>query len=187
MSEVDDSKRKTSDILLNIEKRLLELTQVIQAQDLNLKLILNKLNEGKKEIQGRMTSIQASSFEKSQISTPRPETPSIELKKENKTSKRKVKDESVSKVPVLQRITDQNGKDLFMADVLITDLDTNELVNRSKTNAQGKWQAYLIPGNYSIYISKMSSDGVNKIESLQEVEVTPGSKALQLPTAIIKR
>lgn len=105
------------------------------------------------------------------------------------TAKAQVQAQSnVSKIPVGQRITDNKGKDLFMADVLVTDLINGEVVNKLKTNAVGKWQTYLPVGKYSIHVSKITdSVSLNKIESLQEIEVTSQMKSLQLPIAIIRR
>jgi hypothetical protein len=204
------SVRKVSDILLSLEEKILILTKTVAANDMNNKLILGNLNKllaktPEPIMSGKMPSVTADTDNKVQTSQPvlleinknspivnkrqiitKPEVPSTPSELPVHTHTRM--DEKKSKIPVGQRITDNKGKDLFMADVLVTNLETNEVVNKSKTNAVGKWQTYLPVGKYSVHISKIiDSTTLNKIESLQEIEITPQMKSLQLPIAIIKR
>jgi len=203
------SVRKVSDILLSLEEKILTLTKTVAANDMNNKLILGNLNKllaktVEPVMSGKMPSVTADTDNKRENSQP----VLLEVNKNSPiVNKRQIitkpevmptselpapiharADEKKSKIPVGQRITDNKGKDLFMADVLVTNLETNEVVNKSKTNAVGKWQTYLPVGKYSIHISKIiDSTTLNKIEALQEIEITPQMKSLQLPIAIIKR
>jgi hypothetical protein len=202
--------RKVSDILLSLEEKILTLTKTVAANDMNNKLILGNLNKLLAKsiepvISGKMPSVTADTDNKRETPQPvllevnknppivnkrqiitKPEVTPVSFELPTPTHVRA--DEKKSKIPVGQRITDNKGKDLFMADVLVTNLETNEVVNKSKTNAVGKWQTYLPVGKYSVHISKITdSTTLNKIESLQEIEITPQMKSLQLPIAIIKR
>jgi|ERR1700722_9716887 len=93
---------------------------------------------------------------------------------------------SDKKVPVTQRITDNTGKDLFMAEVNLLN-DKKELVLKTKTNATGKWQAHVKPGKYHVHIIKTDTATKNKIEAMQELNIPNSDSVVMLPTAIIKR
>jgi len=212
MSEVDIDLRKASDVLISLEEKVLTLIKAVSANDMNNKLILDRLNKllakptaVPEQLPTAMTmpSVTADvtrSGASKIFSPPSPmevsQAPIINKKniiqveplvKETKVSTQATQ-LNLPKIPVGQRITDNKGKDLFMADVIITNLDTKEVINKSKTNAVGKWQTYLSVGRYSISITKITdSVTFNKIESLQEIEITPQMKSLQLPIAIIKR
>jgi len=95
------------------------------------------------------------------------------------------------KIPVLQRVTwiDSNGtsKDCVMAEITILN-DQKELVVKTKTNAAGKWQAYLKPGIYSVGMVKTDTATKKKIEAMQEsVHVADSNSTVILPTAMIKK
>lgn len=214
--ETDMDSRKISDVLLSLEEKVLTLIKAVSANDMNNKLILNNLNKllSKQptqvtttttntimpsvtaDVPGHREPSRPSTLEishqppvvhKRQVIT-QPENNSIKELRQLTEKKLEQVQINVPKIPVGQRITDNKGKDLFMADVLITNIDTGEVINKSKTNAVGKWQTYLPIGKYSVHISKIiDSVTLNKIESLQEIEVTPQMKSLQLPIAIIKR
>jgi hypothetical protein len=89
------------------------------------------------------------------------------------------------KVPVVQRITDKTGKDLFMAKISIMDVN-QKLVLETKTNASGKWQAHLVPGTYIVQIVKTDTATKQKIEGKQTITINPVNGTMQLPVAIIK-
>ena len=193
--------RKISDIILSLEEKVLTLIKIVAANDLNNKLILDRLNKmltqstltatpvspqqepENKIIQNIQTPIEIS---KAPIATRRTVANAQEEEPSEK-KKKSISNTGASKIPVGQRITDHTGKDLFMADVLITNVETDE-TSKCKTNAGGKWQAYLPIGKYTVYVSKIIDPTTkNKIECLQEIEITPQMKALHLPIAIIKR
>jgi hypothetical protein len=101
-------------------------------------------------------------------------------------SEKPAKGDKDSKVPVVQRITDNTGKDLFMAEVIVMNAN-KELIAKTKTNAAGKWQAYLKPGKYSVNIVKTDTATKNKLEAMQDITVSNSDKTITLPVMIIKR
>lgn len=202
-TEIIKETRKASDVLVSLEEKIVLLIKTVSANDLNNKLILDRLN--KLLIQSSKNNITALEVENKPVESNKiitPLTPIVEVSDKPVKPRKQFtmqpieevapvkdkKDKSISKIPVGQRVTDNNGKDLFMADVIITDLDTNEVVTKVKTNAVGKWQAYLSVGKYSVFVSKIvDPNTLHKIESMQEIEITPQAKSLQLPVIIIKR
>jgi len=103
---------------------------------------------------------------------------------------RHAKADNERKVPVTQRVTWQDAsgtvKDLFMAEVSIFN-DQKELVTKTKTNAAGKWQAYIKPGMYSVNVSKTDTATKKKLEALQDIHVEDSKTTVVIPTAIVKK
>lgn len=92
---------------------------------------------------------------------------------------------SSRKIPVQQRITSaETGKDIFMAEVLISDED-GAVINKARTNAVGKWQAHLPPGTYSVSITKTDTKTKQEIKSLQKITVIDSGSTVILPVAMI--
>jgi hypothetical protein len=89
-------------------------------------------------------------------------------------------------IPVTQRCVDKNGKAIFLANVEIIDVLTNQNIFKARTNGAGKWSASLAVGDYTIIIKKMESVAKTKIESTQNIHVDGLSNKLELPTLIIK-
>jgi hypothetical protein len=108
--------------------------------------------------------------------------PTIQVPQGRKTS---VPDKE-RKVPVIQQIKDNTGRDLFMADVSIAD-ENREVVHKCKTNAMGKWQAYLKPGKYYVNTVKTDTTSKKKIEALQELIIPDSETTVNLPPAVIRR
>ena len=90
------------------------------------------------------------------------------------------------KVPVVQQLKYNTGGDVFMADVSIADKN-NELVHKCKTNAMGKWQAYLKPGKYYVSVMKTDTTTKSKTEALQEITIPNSESTVNLPPAMIKK
>lgn len=94
--------------------------------------------------------------------------------------------ENNKKIPVGQKVKDINNKDIFNASVNIFDDKSKLNVFAGKTNALGKWQAYLPPGTYTVEISKtIDHNTLEKLTVLQNIEVS-GNK-LQLSDCIFKK
>lgn len=89
-------------------------------------------------------------------------------------------------VPVMQRVVDRNGKSVFLADVEVIDLNTNQQVFKTRTNGTGKWMASLAPSHYKIIIRKVESLTKERVETPQDVVVTGAESPLDLPMLIIK-
>ncbi len=93
---------------------------------------------------------------------------------------------SEKKIPVTQRVQDNNKKDMFMAEVNLLS-PQGELVLKTKTNAMGKWQAQLAPGNYVVKASKMDTALQKKIETQQNITIPNSNSAITLSTLVINR
>jgi hypothetical protein len=90
------------------------------------------------------------------------------------------------KVSVIQRVSDNTGKDMFMASVLINDEAGNE-VHKTKTNAVGKWQAQLKPGSYIIKLTKTDTATKKILETTQKINVGNSNSTITLPVVIMNR
>jgi hypothetical protein len=89
-------------------------------------------------------------------------------------------------IPVVQRCVDKNGKSIYLADVHITDMNTNQPVLKTRTNGMGKWMATLGIGSYRVEINKLESLSKEKVQSFQDVHVDGSVPKLDLPMLIIK-
>jgi hypothetical protein len=202
--------RKASDILLSLEEKVNSMVKIISVYDMNMKLILDRVNKIYKYIemleqeaqqeQGKEPAIEYSVDNPIIVADSTAETimqrrgVRVEVPVEKfdpqvpAVPEKRVVDSGNSdkKVPVIQRVTDHTGKDLFMAEVTILN-DNKELVLKTKTNAAGKWQAYLKQGQYSVNIVKTDTATKKKIEALQDINVSDSMTTITLPTAIIKR
>jgi hypothetical protein len=255
---LDNGPRKATDIILDLEKQVKNLTAIISSQDILLKVISNKLSailnvsqkpEAPKIIVEAVNtapgqnmfaqhpqyidperqipiSSEASLPEehspKGFRRTSRPETYAGDnaylkqppKKKEEATqfpvqiprangkaevvvpniatdnklpSPPKVKQATIGgSVPTQQRITDRNGKSVFLADVEIIDLANMESVTKTRTNGTGKWQASLPLGEYKVIIKKFESLTKQKVEVAQTIRVDGTQSPLELEMMIIK-
>lgn len=193
---MSDEPRKASDILLSLEEKVNNLIKIVSVYDLNIKLVADRVNkiysyiEEVKKSQEEPIQPENDDFKlytqpehiisisEEPIVTKRTPIPEVSRSEPDTTSEKKV--------PVSQRITDNTGKDVFMAEVSIFN-SNKELVIKTKTNAVGKWQAYLKPGPYSIAIVKTDTATKKKIETLQEIVVPNSNVIFILPVAMIKR
>jgi hypothetical protein len=89
-------------------------------------------------------------------------------------------------VSVVQRVTDKNGKSLFLADVEVINKEDLQVVQKLKTNATGKWMCSLPVGEYSVVIKKRDPITKQIVEVGQNIQVTGLANPLELPMAIIK-
>ena len=87
---------------------------------------------------------------------------------------------------VTQRIVNKDGKSIFLADVEVTDLNTSQLVFKTRTNGSGNWQASLATGNYKVVIRKKESAQQAKMESSQSVVIKGDENPLNMPVLILK-
>lgn len=92
---------------------------------------------------------------------------------------------SANRIPVMQRIVDKHGKAIFMAEVEITNLGSNIVEAKTRTNGVGKWQASLNPGQYKITLRKQQSQNKEKLEVIQNITVD-NSTPNELQVMIIK-
>jgi hypothetical protein len=210
MTEIEP--RKASDILLSLEDKVNTLTKIISVYDYNTKIILDRVNKiyayidflQKEEAalaQQNAQPVQSENdlfpqYQEKEIVQTSTEH-MITEEKEPKGHRRTARSEtyatdtkqvggSEKKIPVIQRITDHTGKDIFMAEVSILN-ENNEIVCKTKTNAVGKWQAHLKTGNYTVSVVKTDTSTKKKIEAMQDIVVNDNTPTMTLPTAVIKR
>lgn len=241
--------RKATDVLLDLESKLDSLLEIVKSQDLNIKILSNKLNalleiqrqpiENRTEpVENKLPTIEAikqnhindpersimiSSEKSIQVEskpegfrrTSRPETysgdnaflnkapplsappkkekvmeivvPNITKPVQETQQEQFVEYTEVNKIPLLQRVVDKNSKSIFLADVEIINLNTNEKVTKTRTNGAGKWGASLAPGQYRVIISKRDTETKEKIESCQDINVDGQMSPMNLPMLIFKK
>lgn len=253
-----DNSRKASDILLDLEAKIDQLTSMLHAQALDIRVLSNKLNklmEQTKDLpappppvtsysaaadEGRMHSVLAQSRgvpikvsdQLPMQDTPqgvrrnsRPETSGNSRQPMSMQSQSKVsiqdpsppdmsqfirakqpaqmaepeeqpefrafenlppQAEATNKVAVTQRITEKNGKSVFLAEVEVFDEGGNQ-VFKTRTNGVGKWQAALPIGNYRVRIGKRESVTKQKVEKTQNITVDGRVSQLILEQVIIDK
>jgi hypothetical protein len=233
---LEKEQRKASDVLLELESKVDVLISFVRTQDLNIKILSNKINsliEKSNNIQAPSTpSFKIEQFDapsnelKIEISpddsilletspkgfrrTSRPETYSnvpivkntniqklvepeiivkslpISIPKENVQNVKRQNLAAQNTVPVVQRVVDKNGKSVFLADVEIIEMSTKTSLFKTRTNGAGKWAYSLAIGQYRILIKKKESIDKEKLEVMQDIDVSGDISPLTLETVIIK-
>jgi hypothetical protein len=89
-------------------------------------------------------------------------------------------------IPVEQRVVNQHGKSMYLADVEIIDLSTMQPVFKTRTNGMGKWMASLGMGQYRVIIRRMEPTTKERMEVTQDIEVDGTQSPLTLPSIIVK-
>lgn len=205
----EEQPRKATDVLLSLENKVETLTKLVANQDMLLKIIANRTNsifsyieELKKEYQeqvvaqAKATQSEDQEEEPKIVSSPAPEQVITEADLSKQVGEKrgmrapspeqeKMAAQDGRKVPVMQRVSDSTGKDLFMSQVVISD-ESGKEVYKTKTNAVGKWQASLKPGQYTVHISKTNTVNKKVLEGTQKITVNNSSSTITLPVAIIK-
>ncbi len=184
--------RKASEIILDLESKIDLLLKIAHNQDMTIKIILDRVNKlysaseqkiivnknipedtGTNEFVEEESFIEVEEVPAGSRRTSRPETYNPE------------KSATDNKVAVSQKVLDVNKKDIFMAEVIVS--DAVGIVHKTKTNAVGKWQAYLKPGKYQVTISKNDSISKKRIEDTQMVEIAASNSPIKLQNLIIKK
>jgi hypothetical protein len=202
-----ESVRKASDVLLSLEEKIIHLTKVMNTYDLNIKIILDRTNriysyieELKREYEIENNQQPAQTANITEIFDI-PGGNTLPVAEDPMISKRALRADvvidavvpplpedpsGVKRISVIQRICDDKGKDLFMADVSVID-QNKSVIQKTKTTANGKWQARLMPGKYMVNIIKTDTASKKKIEAMQEITVGGNSATMTLPVMIVKR
>lgn len=211
--------RKATDVLLALEAKVETLSKLMYSLDMNIKLVLNRLNTLSGTPVQQTPMQMPADPDKQVVQTSQQEVIPLANKMEDFTGHRRTAraesyaDETAAtvpvrnapvprevqaskqvidtanagkKVPVVQRVSDNTGKDLFMAKVSVFDMNEKS-VCETKTSASGKWQAILPPGKYKVKIIKTDTATKKQIEALQEITVKDTGSVLTLPTAIIRK
>ena len=106
-----------------------------------------------------------------------------QIKKEVKQDETQFID-AASVIPILQRVVDSTGKSVFLADVEITNLQTDIVVAKTRTQGNGKWSSSLPVGKYKVVIRKSAAK--DKVEVVQEITVDGSQQRIDLQTLILK-
>lgn len=256
---MEQGPRKATDVLLDLETQVKTLLGLVRSQDLNIKILSNKLNmvmetlEKNTTSKGPSFSIEAIQTANKQIPidpgkhfevesdfnmkidespngfrrTSRPEsyagdnsylppksqqsnklkpppgraaTPEIIVPPQAPKAKQGLvepppfveppraapRDVNRNAIPVQQRVVDRNGKSIFLADVEIFDLNTNQSIYKTRTNGTGKWAASLSVGNYHVVIQKRESLTKERVKIEQDISVDGTTSLLELQMLIIK-
>lgn len=199
---------KVSDILLDIQKRIINLEGVLKLHDYQLKLIVSNFNKFfesqknqpvKSEENGREESLQEKkqrlmTIKKTndQLMETVQNVKKIELPKslnplEQEEEQIEFKIQSIGnfggndkKAPVSQKVVDKNGKPISGALVMIK--DTNNRALTIKTNTNGKWQALLPLGKYNTTVGVTPSANGGGVQYEQSFEVNTVDRPLEIPT-----
>jgi hypothetical protein len=180
----DSTVRKASDVLIELEHKVDTLLKLCQMFDSNIKLVLHRQNELTKALE---QAISGETPENAEVALTADE-PIIQIESEPKGQRRTSRtsalevEKGTTAVPVSQMITDQNGKILYMADVEVLDAN-KDLVLKTKSNAAGKWQAALMPGDYFVNVLKK---GKKNMTLMQAFKVTQSSSTIVLDTIVLK-
>lgn len=215
--------RKATDVLLALEAKVDTLSKLMYSLDLNIKMLMNKMNaiSGSQQamLMPQVQPMFAADPDREVVQTSQQEVIPLANKMQDFTGHRRTAraesyaDDTAAmavdprapmrpevqatkqlidtanagkKIPVVQRVSDSSGKDLFMAKVSIFDMN-DKSVFETKTSAAGKWQSLLAPGKYKVKIVKTDTATKKQIEAMQEITVKDGNSVLTLPTAIIKK
>jgi uncharacterized transporter YbjL len=184
-----DEQRKATDILIALETKVDQLIKTIAVYDHTSKMMLDRINfvynyiknfdnNPPQDVPNNEPISITNEHIITEAETPRPSTRQVPQQAQPSTSDKKV--------PVVQRITNSAGKDLFMAEVSVMNIN-KELVFKTKTNAVGKWMANLKPDRYVVNIVKTDTTTKKKFEATQEINVANSNSVITLPVMIIKQ
>lgn len=214
--------RKATDVLLDIEKKLDNLTKMVVNNDMLVKLMADRANktydmttkiysyieELKQEyIAAQGGNSQSSENQDAQVinsppveqivmdapfdqpgdrrgaRTPQRQEPVLAAPN---TIQEQPQQSEGRKIPVVQRVSDNTGKDLYLATVVISD-EQGKQVLKTKTSTAGKWQALLKPASYMVHISKTDTVSKKVFEGTQKITIPNSNSTFTLPVVIIKR
>jgi hypothetical protein len=198
-------KRTVPEVLVDLENQVKILTATVASQDMLLKNILNRSNDIHKmfvELAQETSALDNQATNSMQnitnFPTPSPDVLSqIKVETEFKGNKRVSRTPppetnpsqqkipvNQGKVPIIQKLVDENNKIIFMADVEI--YENNILVHKTKTNASGKYQALMKPGTYNVVFVKTDKLTKTKQRATTEIIVPDSKSHVELNTAVLK-
>lgn len=173
------SKRKASDVLLSLEKAALDMQKQQHQMDLNIKMILNKLN-----LAGTNTSLTLDQPKKSVTAKP-VAGPLVDVQRPTMDDVvfSQVTDIAVGhrKSVVEQRITYPDGRPVILAAVKVAELDIpTNVIDKVRTDSHGKWHSQLFGGKYVVEVIKGPTAANRGFKMEYEIEVSGDGKPLSL-------
>lgn len=184
----EDSPRKASDILLELESKINIIFQHLQNIDSNIKLILNRsANNIQKSVDSNLLI---------QLNSPQIIENNVNLSSKNEaSSKIEEKDDefifveptnstlnSARKVAVQQRVLYADGKNICLASVEIKDVK-GITIKKMRTNAMGKWISSLDPGQYFVQIRKAATKSNPDVEMNFPISIQESDRPIELSPA----
>jgi hypothetical protein len=187
--------KKSSEILLDLDNRIINIEKQLKLQEFQLRIIIDNFNKMFKTLPAVEPKVE-----------PKAE-PKVEPKAEIKAEKIKTKEiipiikgvisqnrkvafeeeqglttesSGQRKIPVTQVLKFSNGDPVGYASVLITDVK-GDVVKKVNTNTVGRWQVILLPGKYVVAVHGDSSTNPEVIEFTQAFEVSNNSQTIILP------
>lgn len=200
MSDDQEVKRTATDVLLDLEKKIDTLSQVMVDLSLNIKVLSTKLSmTNKQSIKEDKKTFQISEDKKEEIIK---SSRLIEEDNEPDGSRRTSRaqefqnnsllfnNESKTNIDnnlchVFQKVLLSNKKAAFMASVDLFDVNKKKVNEKTmRVNGNGNWTAHLPPGPYSIKITYTDPSTKKSINSEQDIRV-PDAKQFVLPTMVL--
>lgn len=185
------TEKKATDLLLEIIATQTEIIGFVRNIDFTNKLILSKLQSPVVTAAPTAKTSTVNSVDKidfHQVATPQSKSKlqmALEQEEQEQMENDLLTEESnlegrrrtqryvspsVKKIPVQQRITYQDGKSVFMANVEIFDSNAT-IVKKTRTNQIGNWLAALPVGDYTVKIEKAATSLKPKVELVYSVSV----------------
>ena len=184
---MSDEPKKATDLLIEMNEKINLILGTVRNQDNLIKILINKLSK---------VPAVAIPVETASIQFPNPMQISDEVKNEPEnvddftftnieqtaSSEKESTVESLSnnKVAVQQQIVYNDGKSICLASVEIFD-SNNKSIKKLKTNAMGKWMAVLMPGNYTVKVTKSGNNNKHRVELSNSFSVLTSEKFIELP------
>lgn len=198
--------RKATEVILTMENLLKEILGHIKNIDLKYSLLIKKIEkidmkQPLPEVEVVFPDYQptqqaASKFgsnsdlkskiqlalEEAQRDTEQSDQLTVETHQNGKRRNLRVQgDSQIRQIPVQQRITYEDGKNIYMASVEISDIDGN-LVKKTNTNQVGKWQVPLSPGDYEVNVTKAGTAIKPKVELCYKINIPNQDSTVELET-----
>ena len=182
--------RTVSEVIVSVESKLDHIMDFIKNQDMNIKILLNRISLLEKSIKLKTPEEKVKPKIEAVLPTEDPVKtsqmpglkPGITLGKKV-TPKQEtfvdVSGTSNKKIPVQQKIIYNDGKNLSLANVEIFDINGN-LIKKIRTGSIGKWNASLEPGQYSVMVSKRGANAKLNVETSYEVSIPPSNAPVEL-------
>lgn len=183
--------RKATDILLEIDRKIDLLLKYQTTNDLNQKLILDRLNRLLKVNVEHFTTVQTEMPANKPLMAKPAQMASEDINEYGEVQKevelqpkigrrdQRIPTQDGKKIAVQQKIVYPDGKNVIIATVEIYNM-SNVLVKRTRTNSAGKWNATLDPGKYLIHITKSATTEKPLVEQRYEVEIPISHGPLEL-------
>lgn len=180
-------KRKASEVLLSLEKRVEKVESMVAQIDLNVKSILNKLNIASKATfkdltyDPRAASMPPPKGIRQPQATPLAGPVVIPTVDDVVTFPQVESTDSKRTSVVEQKVVYSDGRPVILAAVTIAEaaIPTN-IIAKKKTDSHGKWHTMLLGGKYVVEVIKGPTAAKRGFKTEYEIEVPGNGKPLTL-------